>query len=227
MTRKVVSGDGGATPEPKGYSNKNQRKRSPKESGEVTSPHEPVKPPKEPVPGIGHNSDMTTKKALLVSTYLSHRKEEGAHYVKRCQVLVDAEDELPSDVFKEFCKEVDLPRNSSMFRKARTIAQAAGRLLAVADRLPDAKSTLYELAKVNEAVFTELVESSETITAARVKAALPNGPKAPERCLLYVDATPLRSGERLTLLQAVKEAADKVGANVKVPKSFQMEEIRT
>jgi|UPI0004854593 hypothetical protein len=219
MTRKLTSGDGGAMPEPKGNTNKKNGTAPPKEKGEAMLV-------READPGIGHNSDMT-KKALLVSTYLSLRKEEGAHFVKRCQVIVNAEDELPSNVFKEFCKEVDLPRNSSMFRKARTIAQAAPRLLAVADRLPDARSTLYELAKVeDETVFTELIESSEPITAARVKAALPNGPKATERCVVRVDATPLRNGERLTLLRAIKEAADMVGANVKVPKSFRTEEGR-
>ena len=163
-------------------------KRSPKENGEATSVPQGNGRPQEQNPSIGHNSDRE-KKALLVSTYLSHRKEEGAHYVKRCQVLVDAEDELPSNVFKEFCMEVDLPRNSSMFRKARTIAQAAPRLLAVADRLPDAKNTLYELAKVDENVFQELIESNERITAARVKAALANNPKKPEQCRFSIDAT--------------------------------------
>lgn len=224
MTRKIASGEGGAMPEPKNKSDSEQPTLASQKKGETTS-RASVPLPKKPVPSIGHNSDMA-KKALLVSTYLSHRKEEGAQYVARCQVLVDAEDELPSDVFKEFCKEVDLPRSSSMFRKARTIAQAAPRLLAVADRLPDAKSTLYELAKVDEIVFTEIMESSDPITAARVKAALPNGSKAAERCAVSIDATPLRSGERLTLLRAIKEAADTVGANVRVPKSLQLEDVR-
>jgi hypothetical protein len=224
MTRKATSGDGGAMPKPNDNPSKKQQKGPPKEKGEAT--HKAISSPQEPAPGVGHNSDMT-KKALLVSTYLSHRKEEGAHHVKRCLVIVEAGAELSSDAFNAFCEEVHLPRNSSMFRKAKAVAQAAPRLLAVADRLPDAKSTLYALATVDENVFKGLFESSKRITAARVKAALPKNSEKPEQCIVSVDATSLRNGERLILLQAVKEAADKVGANVKVPKSLQVEEARS
>ena len=223
MTRNIDSGDGGAMPEPKHTPNKSQQSRSAK-GGKVTALSAEDLRPQELIPGVGHNSDMT-RKALLVSTHLSHRKEEGAHYVKRCQVVVEAEDELPSDIFKEFCKEVDLPRNSSMFRKARTIAKVATKLLAVADRLPDSRSAIYELAKVDPNVFHELVDSKERITAARVKAALPTAVK-PERCVVSVDITGLRDGERAILLQAVKEAADQAGAKVKFSKSLQIGEMR-
>jgi hypothetical protein len=186
----------------------------------------PVSDRQKVTAGAGHNSeDYQTKKNLLVTTYLRFRKEEGEHYVLRCQVVVEAEDDLPSDVFKEFCNDVDLPRNSCMFRKARTVANAANRLLAVASRLPDSKSTIYELAKVDEHVFQELFDSNERITAARVKAASPGTGKL-ERCVVSVDVTALAHGERLTLLRQVQEAADQHGAKIKVPKSLHAEEAR-
>jgi hypothetical protein len=177
-------------------------------------------------PGVGHNSEeYRTKKNLLVTTYLRFRKEEGEHFVRRCQVVVEAEDDLPSEIFKEFCEEVDLPRNSSMFRKARAIAKAADRLLAVSDRLPDSKSTIYELAKLEEGVFGGLVDELPRITAAEARGASSDSVKR-ERCVIPVDVTALGHGERLTLLQEVQEAADKAGAKIKVPKSLHAREAR-
>lgn len=177
-------------------------------------------------PSLGHNSDDRTNKNLLVSTYLQHHKEEGAHFVQKCKIVVEAEDVLSSNMFKEFCSDVGLPRSSSMFRKARAVANAADRLLALGDRLPDAKSTIYELAAVEENVFKEVAESDERITAARVRAARPSNPAKAEQCKFSVDATTLRHGERLTLLRVIKEEASKAGAKVTFPKSLQMEEVR-
>ena len=110
-------------------------------------------------PAVGHNSDDRTNKNFYVNSYRQQHKEEGMHFVQKCKILVEAEDVLSSNIFKEFCSDVGLPRSSSMFRKARAVANASDRLLALGDRLPDLKSTIYELAAVNENVFKELVDS--------------------------------------------------------------------
>lgn len=178
-------------------------------------------------PGVGHNSKDQAQKEMFVSAYRKHHKEEGRHFVEKCKVVVEAQDVLPVAVFNEFCKDVDLPRSSSMFRKARAVAKASDRLLALGNRLPDAKSTLYELAAVNENVFKEIAESSERITADRVKAARPKDPQKPEQCKFFVDATTLRHGDRKALLQAIKDEAEKIGATVTVSKSFRVEEARS
>jgi hypothetical protein len=177
-------------------------------------------------PGVGHNSKDQAQKDAYVSAYRKHHKEEGKHFVEKCKVVVEAQDVLPVTVFNEFCKEVDLPRNSSMFRKARIVAQAADRLLALGNRLPDAKDTLYHLAAADEHVFTEMANSNERITTERVKAARPKDPKKPEKCKFFVDATTLRHGERLALLRAIKDEAEKIGATVTVSKSFRGGEAR-
>jgi hypothetical protein len=174
-------------------------------------------------PGAGHNSeDCRAKKELLVTTYRRFRKEEGEHYVQRCRLVVEAKD-LPPDLYLEFCDDVDLPRDSSMFRKARTIAKAADRLLAVSNRLPDSKSTIYELAKLDESVFGELVDTdvlTPRITAAQVKGTSPEGTTKQERCVVPIDVTALGHGERLELLEEVQATAARYGATIKVPKSL-------
>lgn len=177
-------------------------------------------------PGVGHNSKDQAQKDAYVSAYRQHHKEEGKHFVEKCKIVAEAEDVLPVTVFNEFCKEVDLPRSSSMFRKARAVAKAADRLLALGNRMPDAKSTLYELAAVNENVFNEIADSSERITAERVKAVRPKDPKKPEQCKFFVDATTLRHSERKELLRAIKDEAEKIGATVTVSKSFRDGEAR-
>ena len=67
---------------------------------------------------------------------------------------------------------------------------------------------------------------NERITAARVRAARPTNAAKAEQCKFSVDATTLRHGERLTLLQAIREEASKAGAKVTFPKSLQVEEVR-
>jgi len=177
--------------------------------------------------GAGHNSEAyLTKKNFFLSTYTRFRKEEGENYVGGCKVLVEAESELPSDFFNEFCEDIGLPRRSSMFRKARAIGKAADRLLAVSDRLPDSKSAIYELANLEPKEFGELVDNGELtprITAAQVRGQSPESPKR-ERCVIPVDVTALGSGERLTLFKEIREAADKYGAKIKLPKSLHMGE---
>src|SRR2546430_10811084 len=122
-------------------------------------------------PGVGHNSKDQAQKEMFVSAYRRHHKEEGKHFVEKCKVVVEAQEVLPLTVFYEFCRDVNLPRSSSMFRKARAVAKAADRLLALGNRMPDAKDTLYHLAAADEHVFTEMANSNERITTERVKAA--------------------------------------------------------
>jgi hypothetical protein len=198
---------------------------------EVAAAHvSAVQDPRTETPGAGHNSDVyRTKKNLLVTTYRDWKRAGAVHYVEGCRVVVEAEDDLPSDLFKEFCEEVGLPRKSSMFRKARAVAKAADRLLAVSDRLPDSRSAITELAWLEPTAFAELVNNNEltpSITAAQVRGAT-TARERQERCLVSIDATELGHAEKLTLVNELREAANKYGAKLKVPKLLRTEPAQT
>ncbi|MCP1774730.1 hypothetical protein [Bradyrhizobium japonicum] len=174
---------------------------------------------------IGHNSDDHTKMEMYVNSYRAHQKAEGVHFVEKCKVVEEARSELSDKMFEAFCEEVGLPRNSSMYRKAKIVADAADRLLTLGERLPEAKSTLYELAAVDESVFSEIAEGSGRITAEKVRAARTKSDQQ-EKCKFFIDATTLRHGERVALLHSIKEEAEKAGATITWSKSFQIEEAR-
>jgi hypothetical protein len=177
------------------------------------------------VPGPGHNSneDLEARLELHVATHHGFKKQEGQYYVLGCKAVVEAEADLPEQFFDRYCERIHLPRNSSKFRKARTIGKAADQLLAVSDRLPDAKNTLYELAKVanrEPRAFKELIENdvlTPQITAAEIAGPGVAAVKE-DKCVIPVDATALTRCERLELLQEVVAIANRWGATISIPK---------
>lgn len=182
------------------------------------------------VPGVGHNSDAVVKLQLYVSKYNGFRKEEGELYVQRCALVMEAEKELSPKLFEEFLAHVHLPRKSSNFRKARAVAKAATRLLGISDRLPDSKSTIYELAQLDETTFSSLVEDeviTPTVTAEHIRMkSVADGEGKVEKCVAHIDATPLGHGERLVLMKELKRLASEMGATLRAPKFLEKREKR-
>lgn len=177
----------------------------------------------ESTTGLGHNSEAEAKHQY-VTKFNKFRKDRGEAWVRQCVLVLEAENELTLPIYEEFLQEVGLPRRSSNFRKARTVAQAANRLLAISDRLPDSRSTIYELAILDEATFAALVEDgltpSTTADQVRKRESKTRPEGNSERCVVPVDATPLSIGERVALIKALREVASRAGATVRVPKSI-------
>jgi hypothetical protein len=172
-------------------------------------------------PGKGHNSDGEAKLQGFLESYQRYRKEEGESYVRRCKVVVEAETDLNREVFDEFLRQVNLPRKSSKFRKVRAIAKVADRLLAISDRLPDSKSTIYELSILDADRFSQLIEDdviTPTVTAEQIRFKTREGKEV--KCVVPIDATPLDHNKRLELLKDVCSLASRLGARVRVPKSL-------
>jgi len=170
------------------------------------------------------------KYVSFVGQVSGFRKQRGELFIQSCVVVIlEAESELPAKVYEEFLDEVGLPRKSSTYRKARAVANAASRLLAVSHLLPDSRSAIYELSILDEETFAALVQdgltSSITAEQIRKKASVKDQKKASDKCVFSVDATPLSHEERLSLVKALREVASRASATVRVPKSIQgMEE---
>jgi hypothetical protein len=170
------------------------------------------------IPRPGHNSDVEAKLQGFVASYRRFRKEEGQNYVRRCKVVIEAETELTLEAFDDFLRQVNLPRESSNFRKARAIAKAADRLLEISDLLPDSKSALYELSIVDTDRVSQLIADgaiTPSVTAEQIRVKTRESKEV--KCVVPIDVTSLDPDKRLEVLKQVQLLASRFHAKVRVP----------
>jgi hypothetical protein len=177
------------------------------------------KPPSgdgEAMPEPHLNSDVEARLRFFVQGYYDFTKNAADIYVRKCQLVLDAEENLPAEAVQQFFDQIRLPRNSATYRKVRKIAEAGDRLMKVADRLPDSWTTLYQLAKMEPHVFDELAQNDvlhPSMTAAELSVATAKQPQA-QKCIISIDATMLSRGEQIEAYRQIKEVAAKYGAEI-------------
>ena len=170
----------------------------------------------EVLPAAYTNSDVEARLRFFVQGYHDFTKDAAATYVRKCQLVLEAEDELPPEAAQQFFDQIRLPRSSATYRKVRKIGEASDRLLKIADRLPDSWTTLYQLAKIEPHVFDELVQNDVIhpgMTAADIQAATKK-PTKKEKFIITIDASALGKGEQAQMYRKVKDVADQYGATV-------------
>jgi hypothetical protein len=165
------------------------------------------------------NSDVEARIRFFVQGYYDFMKDAADIYVRKCQLVLEAERDLPAEAVQQFFDRIRLPRNSGTYRKVRKIAEAGDRLLRVADKLPDSWTTLYQLAKMEPHVFDELVQDDvlhPDITAADLLAAKEQRSEkvAKEQFIVTIDGSELSRGEQIQMYREVKEAVDGYGATI-------------
>ena len=171
------------------------------------------------LPGLHDNSDIEARLSYFIQGYYEFTKDAADIYIRKCQLVLEAEEELPVEAVQRFFDRIRLPRNSATYRKVRKIAEAGDRLLKVADRLPDSWTTLYQLAKLQPQEFDELVQNDALhvgITSADLRTATASGSDKP-KFIIKVDGSSLSHGEQTQLYREIKESADKYGATVSAP----------
>jgi hypothetical protein len=152
-----------------------------------------------------------------VQRYATFRKEEALCTIEKCATLVEAEQNLTAPELEEFCRRIELRRNSSTFRKYRTIGEAADRMRPHADKLPDNWTTLYELAKMRLDRFDRLITSGKlhpSTTAEELKEAAFTPVQPEKNFVLRVDVTAVSECQQFELYQGLNELAEKCGATV-------------
>ncbi len=115
------------------------------------------------------HSNRTYKK--LMSDFRAVWKDSAETFIKRAEILKKAKDELGKNkldfTFEGFCEELGMkPRASSKgqlvehstVKKMLKIGKEASRFYPVLDQLPDNWTTLYELAKLDEKKFNQVIE---------------------------------------------------------------------
>jgi hypothetical protein len=176
------------------------------------------------------NSDIEARLHYFVQGYYEFTKDAAHTYIRKCQLVLEAEGELPAEAIQQFFDRIRLPRNSATYRKVRKIAEAGDRLLRVADKLPDSWTTLYQLAMMKPHVFDELVQDDvlhPDITAADLLAAKEKRSEkvAKEQFIVTIDGSELSRGEQIQMYREVKEAVDGYGATISdIPLALEDEE---
>lgn len=171
------------------------------------------------------NSDTEARLHYFVQGYYEFTKDAADIYVRKCQLVLEAEKDLPAEAVQQFFDRIRLPRNSATYRKVRKIAEAGDRLLKVAERLPDSWTTLYELAKLQPHEFDELVQDDVLhpgMTAADLRAVTKKSPEK-EKFIITIEGATLSKGQQLQLYREVKEVADNYGATISAPPAPEVE----
>jgi len=115
-----------------------------------------------------HSNRAYTK---LMSEFRAVWKDSAETFIKRAEILKKAKAELGENeldyTFEGFCEELGMkPRASSKgqlvehstVKKMLKIGKEASRFYPVLDQLPDNWTTLYELAKLDEDTFNQVIE---------------------------------------------------------------------
>jgi hypothetical protein len=122
------------------------------------------------MPSAQKSSDVITTKTVsqYVDRYKSYAKKTAEAIIGISTTLVEAKAVLKKKQFTEFRRQVQISR--SMFKKMGVIGKAAPRLLPHLDRLPNAWTNLYELARLDPADFNNIMsEITPSITARMIK----------------------------------------------------------
>jgi hypothetical protein len=173
------------------------------------------------------NSDVEARLRFFAQGYYEFTKDAADIYIRKCQLVLEAEEDLPAEAHQRFFDRIRLPRNSATYRKVRKIAEEGDRLLKVADKLPDSWTTLYQLAKLQPQVFDELVQDDVLhpgITAADLRNVTEKPPEE-EKCIITIDGSDLSRGEQIQLYREAKEVADNYGATTSAPQFSELEHV--
>lgn len=100
---------------------------------------------------INHESEIDD----YVHRYRTLRKKSFDSVIELAKLVVDAEIKLEHR-FETFLGLIELDRSSSTYRKYEAIAKAAPRLELCRDILPPCWTTLYQIAKLDSAVFEQI-----------------------------------------------------------------------
>jgi len=96
--------------------------------------------------------------SLYVQRFRAFAAKSAESFIRLAETLCEAEHKFTSDDFEVFCSEINLPKNSSTYKKLKKIGEAATRFKLCESKLPNAWTTLYQLSKLPVDDFERLVE---------------------------------------------------------------------
>lgn len=144
------------------------------------------------------------------------------------RTLIEAEAKLDLVEFSMFLDEIGLQKDSSTYRKLKSIGESFSKLNPFVERLPNAWTTLYKLSRMEPGDFAR-VSSRLTpfITAKEIDELLgPSRKKNPANTDLSLDVAALDTVQKSELYEEVKKLKERFGFTLSAKDSL-INEIKT
>ena len=155
---------------------------------EIANAEEPVPfGTEDPAPNaiddlVANETDIASPTLLdLVQRFRKFRKETAKNYIRMAATLAEAKRKLSELELNDFCAAVCLKYGGSTYKKMLKIGEKATRFEPFLDQLPDAWTTLYKLASLENEEFKRVttdVRFGQGMTAVdleKILAGEPNG----------------------------------------------------
>jgi hypothetical protein len=113
--------------------------------------------------------------SLYLDRYRTFAKQTAESFLGLAATLVEAKEKLNPVDFTLFCKNINLEKDGSTYKKIFKIGSEIARFQPVVELLPNSWTTIYDLAKLEKNKFLEITKSnvlSPTMTALELKRAL-------------------------------------------------------
>lgn len=163
---------------------------------------------------FAHENDLLLRD--LTTQYKAAAKKSSEAAIAKAETIVAADTRLKSDLLTKFYTDIGLAQNGPTARKFRVIAKAAPRLSLYLDKLPNAWTSLYEVAALKPDEFKRLMASGAVrpdASWAELKEALGRRAKSRKEDLrVYFDLNGVQPLRRAEFLKALKE----VGSHFRV-----------
>ena len=157
----------------------------------------------------------------LVQRYKHFAKESAANIVKLAETLVIAKQNLAPVHFNAFCEEVGLDQDGSTYRKLIVIGEKASRFEPFYDRLPNAWTTVYKLASIEQDEFDRVTSSQQFnpfMTAKAVTEVLGKAPvsKKASAAAITIDLHDLGASEQLAVYGELNKLSERFKISLKL-----------
>ncbi len=103
-------------------------------------------------------TDVQKVVVSFVSEYEICVRKTTASILELADCVYRAKEQLTDECYEEFCKNINVKKNSSYLKKLNCIAQKAARFKFVENQLPANYTTLYALTKVSDDNFTKMCD---------------------------------------------------------------------
>jgi hypothetical protein len=150
----------------------------------------------------------------LVERYRLYARQTAENIIGLAETLVIAKKELGDFDLHRFCRDVGLEYKGPTFRKLMTIGEKVARFQPFVDRMPNAWTTVYKLASLENHEFDRVTESAlftPLMTAGDVNLVVNGKPETKEESHrdLMIDLSGLERSAKIELYRKVKALEEK------------------
>ena len=155
---------------------------------------------------------VQTRLAELASQYIVAGNRSVEQIFVAADAIVAANDELSKKLLPEFYRQIGIKENGSTDKKWQKIGAMKTRFLPFMDRLPNNWTTIYELAKLDDAKFKQLVDEGalqRDVTMQRIRDLTPERERQEKPTRVVLDINKVARVQRKSFAKELKDLLEK------------------